>query len=102
LLSWRGVVRLHVGLAAEDGSLLRAMAGLGSDPQKAADVAEAMGRKSSQIAPTRAELIAMGLLYTPDHGFAAFTVPHFDQFILRAMPTLQTPPIRGRNRRGAM
>lgn len=78
---------------------LRAMAGLGSDPQKAADVAEAMGRRSSQIAPTRAELIAMGLLYTPDHGFAAFTVPHFDQFILRAIPTLQTPPVRSRARR---
>ena len=77
---------------------LRAMAGLGSDPQKAADVAEAMGRRSSQIAPTRAALIAMGLLYTPDHGFAAFTVPHFDQVILRAMPTLQLPPIPGRHR----
>jgi predicted transcriptional regulator len=75
---------------------LRAMAGLRADPQKASDVAEVMGRRSSQIAPTRAELIAMGLLYTPCHGYAAFTVPHFDQFIIQAIPTLQISPIRGR------
>lgn len=80
-------------------SRTQAMAGLGSEPQKAADVAEAIGRKSPQMAPTRAELIAMGLLYTPDHGFAAFTVPHFDQFIIRAIPTLQIPPVQSGKRR---
>lgn len=77
---------------------LRAMAGLGPNPQKASDVAEAMGRQSSQVAPTRAELISMGLLYTPEHGFAAFTVPHFDQLMLRVMPTLVVPEIRKRTR----
>ena len=34
----------------------------------------------------------MGLLYTPDHGYAAFTVPDFDKFMLRAVPTLDVPP----------
>ncbi|HZJ05456.1 MAG TPA: ATP-binding protein [Nocardioidaceae bacterium] len=77
---------------------LRAMAGLGSEAQKASDVAEAMGRQSPQVAPTRAELINMGLLYTPDHGYAAFTVPHFDQFMLRVMPTLVVPEVRRRKR----
>lgn len=75
---------------------LRAMAELGPDPQKAADVAARMDRTSPQIAPTRAELIDMGLLYTPEHGYAAFTVPHFDQFMIRAMPTLVVPPRRRR------
>lgn len=75
---------------------LRAMAGLGPQPQKAADVAEVMGRQSSQVAPTRAELINMGLLYTPEHGYAAFTVPHFDLFMLRSMPTLVVPEVRRR------
>ena len=64
---------------------LRAMAQLGPEPQKASDVAEVMGRTSQNLAPTRAELINMGLLYTPEHGYAAFTVPHFDKFILRAI-----------------
>ncbi len=75
---------------------LRAMAQLGPEPQKASDVAEVMGRTSQNLAPTRAELINMGLLYTPEHGYAAFTVPHFDQFILRAIPTLVVPPLRRR------
>lgn len=77
---------------------LRAMADLGPEPQKAADVAQLMGRTSSQVAPTRAELISMGLLYTPEHGYAAFTVPHFDRFMLRAIPDLVVPEVRRRKR----
>jgi hypothetical protein len=76
---------------------LRAMAQLGPEPQKASDVADVMGRTSQNLAPTRAELINMGLLYTPEHGYAAFTVPHFDKFILRAIPDLVVPDLRRRN-----
>ncbi len=75
---------------------LRAMAQLGPDPQKAADVADVMGRTSQNLGPTRAELINMGLLFTPEHGFAAFTVPHFDRFIVRAIPSLTVPELRRR------
>ena len=75
---------------------LRAMASLGPLPQKAADVAAVLQRQSTQLGPTRAELINMGLLYTPDHGYAAFTVPHFDQFMLRALPELLIPEGRPR------
>jgi hypothetical protein len=73
---------------------LRAMAELGPDAQKAQDVAAVIGRKSTQMGPTRAQLITMGLLYTPEHGYAAFTVPHFDKFLLRAIPDLIMPPER--------
>lgn len=76
---------------------LRAMAQLGAAPQKASDVADAMGRTSTNLGPTRAELINMGLLYTPEHGYAAFTVPHFDRFMLRAVPTLVVPDRRKRS-----
>ncbi|MGC0369431.1 ATP-binding protein [Microbacterium sp. SLBN-111] len=75
---------------------LRAMAELGSQPQKASDVADVMGRTSQNLGPTRAELINMGLLYTPEHGYAAFTVPHFDTFLVRAIPVLDVPPLRAR------
>ncbi|MET1044959.1 MAG: ATP-binding protein [Microbacteriaceae bacterium] len=75
---------------------MRAMAELGSEPQKASDVAAVMKRESSQLGPTRAELIDMGLLYTPEHGYAAFTVPDFDKFMLRAVPQLQVPEVRKR------
>ncbi len=75
---------------------LRAMAELGPDAQRAQDVAGVIGRKSTQMGPTRAQLINMGLLYTPEHGYAAFTVPHFDKFIRRAIPELIMPPERRR------
>ena len=78
---------------------MRAMAELGSEPQKAVDVAARMGRESSQVAPIRSQLIDMGLLYTPQHGYAAFTVPDFDTFMLRAVPELDVPEIHRRRRR---
>lgn len=78
---------------------MRAMAQLGSEPQKAADVARLLGRDSTQLGPTRAELIEMGLLYTPEHGYAAFTVPDFDRFMLRAVPSLEVPPLQPRSKR---
>ncbi len=80
---------------------LRAMAQLGPDPQKASDVADVMGRTSTNLGPTRAGLINMGLLYTPEHGYAAFTVPHFDRFLLRAVPKLVVPERRPRRRRSS-
>ena len=77
---------------------MRAMAELGSEPQKAADVASLMNRESSQVAPIRSQLIDMGLLYTPQHGYAAFTVPDFDKFMMRAVPRLEVPEIQHRRR----
>jgi len=78
---------------------MRAMAELGPEPQKAADVAKLLDRDSTQLGPTRAELIEMGLLYTPEHGYAAFTVPDFDKFMLRAVPRLDVPPVQRRRPR---
>lgn len=80
---------------------MRAMAELGPDAQKASEVARVMGRESTQLGPTRAELIDMGLLYTPEHGYAAFTVPDFDKFMLRAVPKLEVPEVQKRPRKKA-
>lgn len=63
---------------------MRAMAELGSEAQAAKDVAKLMHRTSEQLGPTRSRLIEKGLLYTPSHGFAAFTVPQFDRYMRRA------------------
>jgi hypothetical protein len=65
---------------------MRAMAELGPDPQQAKDVAAKLGRTSEQMGPTRSRLIEKGLLFTPGHGLAAFTVPQFDRFMRRAYP----------------
>lgn len=70
---------------AEERRYMRAMAELGSDAQKAADVAEVLGKASEQVAPLRARLISKGLLFTPRYGYAKFTVPQFDRFMRRHM-----------------
>jgi hypothetical protein len=70
---------------AEERRYMRAMAELGPDAQKAADVAEVLDKASEQVAPLRARLINKGLLYTPRYGFAKFTVPQFDRFMRRHM-----------------
>jgi AAA ATPase domain len=62
---------------------MRAMAELGSEPQQAKVVAALLDRTSEQMGPTRSRLIDKGLLYTPGHGLAAFTVPQFDRFLRR-------------------
>ena len=62
---------------------MRAMAELGPDPQPAKDVAALLGRTSEQMGPTRSRLIEKGLLFTPGHGLAAFTVPQFDRYMRR-------------------
>lgn len=62
---------------------MRAMAELGAQPQQAKDVAKMLDRTSEQLGPTRSRLIDKGLLYTPGHGLAAFTVPQFDRYMRR-------------------
>lgn len=76
---------------------LRAMAELGPEAQLASTVAELLNRTSPQCGPTRKQLIDKGLLYTTDHGYAAFTVPKFDEYLKRAIPELLPPPIRRRS-----
>lgn len=79
----------------EERRYLRAMAELGPDAQKAAEVAEVLGKESGQVAPLRARLINKGLLYTPRYGYAKFTVPQFDQFMRRYMGLDTTLPPEG-------
>lgn len=62
---------------------LYAMAVLGPDPHRASEVAQRIQRTTEQAGPIRSRLIDKGLLYTPGHGYAAFTVPQFDRYMLR-------------------
>lgn len=62
---------------------MTAMAKCGPGPRTAGEVAQRLGRVPQQVAPTRARLIEKGLLYAPQYGSAAFTVPQFDRFLLR-------------------
>jgi hypothetical protein len=65
---------------------LRAMASLGSGPHRSGDIAAALGRSINTLGMVRSSLINKGMVWSPSHGDTAFTVPLFDQFMLRAMP----------------
>ena len=65
---------------------LRAMAELGAGPHRSGDIADLLGRKVSSFGPTRAQLIHKGMIWSPNHGDTAFTVPLFDGFMRRVMP----------------
>jgi len=65
---------------------MRALADLGEGPKRSGDVAERLGVKVTTIGPTRSKLIAKGMIYSPQHGETAFTVPLFDDYMRRMMP----------------
>jgi hypothetical protein len=65
---------------------LRAMAELGTGPHRSGDIAEQLDRKVTSLGPTRSQLIAKGMIWSPTHGDTAFTVPLFDEFMRRVMP----------------
>jgi len=73
-------------LTPREKDYLSALAALGTGNQRSGDVAESLGVKVQTIAPLRSSLIKKGMIYSPAHGDTAFTVPLFDQFMLRTMP----------------
>jgi AAA ATPase domain len=76
---------------------LRAMAELGPGPQRSGDIAIALGYdRSEQLGPTRANLINKGLIHTPGHGLAEFTVPQFDDYLRRRVPLERRHPRKRR------
>ncbi|MCC7406676.1 MAG: ATP-binding protein [Phycisphaeraceae bacterium] len=74
-------------LTPSERSYLRAMAQLGAGPHRTSDIADVLGVKLQKLGPVRARLIKKGMVYSPAHGDMAFTVPLFDQFMIRAIPT---------------
>ena len=65
---------------------LRAMAELGPGPHPSGDIADELDRGVTSLGPTRSQLIAKGMIWSPSHGDTAFTVPLFDEFMRRIMP----------------
>jgi hypothetical protein len=76
-------------LTPSEKRLLRAMAVLGPGPHRTGDVADALGVKVTSLGPVRAKLIKKGMIYSPAHGELTFTVPLFDEFMVRAIPRFE-------------
>lgn len=73
-------------LTPREKDYMRAMAALGPGPHRSGDVAKCLGISVSTAAPLRSGLIAKGMIFSPQHGDTAFTVPMFDEFMVRAIP----------------
>ena len=73
-------------LTPSERRYLRAMAELGPGPHRSGDIARIMQRQVTSLGPTRSQLIAKGMVWSPSHGDTGFTVPLFDQFMRRIMP----------------
>ncbi len=78
-------------LTPREKDYLRAMAEAGSDPQRSGKIAAVYGRKVEHLGPLRSGLIRKGMIWSPLHGETAFTVPLFDEFMIREMPDWERP-----------
>jgi hypothetical protein len=76
-------------LTPSEKNFLRAMAQLGAGAIRTGDIADALGVKVTSLGPVRAKLIRKGMIYSPAHGDMAFTVPFFDEFMIRAIPNFE-------------
>lgn len=73
-------------LTPSEKRYLRAMAEIGPGPHRSGEIAKVLGKPVTAVGLTRARLIAKGMVWSPDHGDTAFTVPLFDEFMKRIMP----------------
>jgi hypothetical protein len=73
-------------LTPKEKHYLRAMAELGPGPHRSGDIAIILKKPTNSLGPVRASLIIKGMIWSPNHGDTAFTVPLFDEFMKRIMP----------------
>jgi hypothetical protein len=60
-----------------------AMAALGPGAHRSGDIATELGVTVESVAPVRSSLIKKGMVYSPAHGDTAFTVPMFNEYLIR-------------------
>lgn len=76
-------------LIPSEKNFLRAMAELGPGSHRSGDIADILNFKITSLAPVRSKLIKKGMIYSPAHGELTFTVPLFDEFMVRAIPNFK-------------
>lgn len=74
-------------LTPREKDYLRAVAELGKGHHRSGDIAAQLGIKVESAAPLRSGLIKKGMIYSPSHGDTEFTVPLFEEFMKRIMPS---------------
>ena len=83
----KGFFRVRLDrLTPREKDYMRAMAELGPGPHRSGEIAEELKMDVTTAGPLRNGLIKKGMVYSPQHGDTAFTVPMFDEFMRRSMP----------------
>lgn len=75
-------------IPASEVAYVQSLASLGPGPHRSGEVAEAMGKSTTQVGALRDRLIDEGVVYAPRYGWIEFAIPHFDRFVRR---TLRSP-----------
>ncbi|MBZ8139937.1 AAA family ATPase [Rubrivivax gelatinosus] len=70
-------------LTPKEREYVIAMAKLGSGPYRSSDVAIALKETHQSLGPRRSQIISKGMIYSPSHGDIAFTVPMFEEYLIR-------------------
>ena len=70
-------------LTPKEREYVIAMATLGEGPYRSSDVAAALNETPQSLGPRRAQIISKGMIYSPSHGDIAFTVPMFNEYLIR-------------------
>lgn len=83
-----GFFQVRIGKTKDpERAYLRAMAELGPGIVKSGDVAKLLKKRTTQLGPVRDALLKKALCYSPRFNELAFTVPMFDEFMKRWIPT---------------
>jgi hypothetical protein len=70
-------------LTPKEREYVIAMARLGSGPYRSSDVAASLNETHQSLGPRRSQIISKGMIYSPSHGDIAFTVPMFNDYLMR-------------------
>ena len=74
-------------LTPKEREYVIAMARLGAGPYRSSDISDALGEKPQSLGPRRSQIISKGMIYSPSHGDIAFTVPLFNEYLVRNFVT---------------
>ena len=73
-------------IPSSEVAYVQALASLGPGPHRSGDVATAAGKSTPAVAAFRERLITEGVIYAPRYGWVEFAIPHFDEYVRRALP----------------
>lgn len=68
---------------------VRAIVERGPGSHRSGEIATGLGRRVQAVAPLRKGLVGKGLIWSPGHGDAEFTVPFFAEFLQRITPGVE-------------